>query len=209
MLRPELSRIHDAMRAKGYKVFDSPKGYDVNIVGIRASDRVPDVFDDLLTISWVDRGSGDWCHMMWNCTTDSGLDIIENPPHKDGAPFLAPGQYRGSHMLRLHAGKYRALGQKWGTSLPVYRMNNIGERTPEAIDWTPSFTLMGNGQGINIHRARSKGVTPRVANWSAGCQVFEAAEDFQVFLSICESAKDVWGNSFSYTLLDEADLDAV
>ena len=206
MQRPSISQVHGAMRAKDYKVFENPKGYDVNIIGIRATTRVPDVFDDLMTISWIDGPSGEWMSLMWDCTTDSGLPIIEDPPHKDGAPFLKPGQYRGSHMLRLHQGKYMALGQKWDTSLPVFRMNNIGERSQNTEDWKPSFTLMGNGQGINIHRARARGMTEKVGRWSAGCQVFKSAEDFSVFLAICETARRVWGNSFSYTLLDEADL---
>lgn len=193
------------MLAKGYVVFDNPKGYDVNIVGIRATQRVPDVFDDLLTVSWVDRVTGEWVSHMWNATTDSGLRSIEEARHPDGPPFLVPGQYRSSHTIRKHQGKYDAVCQKWGTMLPVYRIDNMGNRA-ETLDWTPSFTMFGNGTGINIHRARPNGVTPKVANWSAGCQVFEHAADFEVFMGICRAAQNVWGNSFTYTLLDEADL---
>ena len=32
--------------------------------------------------------------------------------NEDGVAILKPGQYRGSHNLRLHQGKYLALGQK-------------------------------------------------------------------------------------------------
>ncbi len=206
MHRPEISAVHAAMLAKGYVVFDNPKGYDINIVGIRATQRVPDVFDDLLTVSWVDRVTGEWVSHMWNATTDCGLLAAEQSTIEGGPAFLAPGQYRSSHMIRKHQGKYDAVCQKWGMNLPVFRLGNV-EDYGKTVDWKPSFTWFGNGTGINIHRAREQGVTPRVANWSAGCQVFEHAADFEAFMGICRAAKNIWGNSFTYTLIDEADLE--
>ena len=48
---------------------------------------------------------------------------MENPwIDKIGCAVLKPGQYRGSHKLRLHGGKYLALGQK--KPVTVYRDNN-------------------------------------------------------------------------------------
>ena len=41
---------------------------------------------------------------------------------KEGVAVLKPGQYRGSHKIRLHAGKYPALGQQ--RNVTVYRDNN-------------------------------------------------------------------------------------
>lgn len=203
MEKPDIGRVHEVMRAKGYKVFDNPKGFDINIVGIRAEARTPDVFDDLLTVSYIERGSGRWASYAWACTTDSGEAIMRKPlDGTEGAAFLQPGQFRGSHKIRLHQGKYEALCQKWGTKLPVYRMNRLEDQ----IDWKPSFTLFGNGTGINIHRGRATGITTKVGRWSAGCQVFQDVFDFAMFMNICREARKAWGNSFSYTLLDEADL---
>ncbi|MEO0882045.1 MAG: hypothetical protein AAFY34_04885 [Pseudomonadota bacterium] len=203
-IKPTREAIHAAMAKHGYKIFDSDKGYDVNIVGIRASDRVPDRFDDLMTVSYIQRSSGDWAFHAWPCTTDSGKAIMEKPVNKGGAAFLKPGQYRSSHMIRLHNSDYEAICQKWGTKLPVYRMN----RLEEAINWKPSFTLFGNGTGINIHRATAnyRKFSTVVGRWSAGCQVFSDPADFAVFMGICRAAREIWGNSFSYTLLDEADV---
>jgi hypothetical protein len=56
--------------------------------------------------------------------------------------------------------------------------------------------------GINIHRANKVGVTKTVDKNSAGCQVFENAEDFAVFMKLCEQHKSRFGNKFTYTLID-------
>ena len=58
--------------------------------------------------------------------------------------------------------------------------------------------------GINIHKA---GVDSTfVENWSEGCQVFKRAKDFEEFMVIMRKAKDVHGNSFTYTLIESADI---
>ncbi|MEW5725859.1 MAG: hypothetical protein AB1896_22300, partial [Thermodesulfobacteriota bacterium] len=60
--------------------------------------------------------------------------------------------------------------------------------------------------GINVHRASGSGRTAHVGRYSAGCQVFQSAEDFGAFIGLCEQAAKVWGNRFSYTLLEEKDF---
>ena len=61
--------------------------------------------------------------------------------------------------------------------------------------------------GINIHKAGSRvdGST-QIDKWSAGCQVFAKESDFNQFMEICNKAKDVWGNSFTYTLIESKDI---
>ena len=49
-------QIQEAVQDKGYVYFQSPKGYDVNIIGIRNSStdgRVTNAFDDLITVSYL------------------------------------------------------------------------------------------------------------------------------------------------------------
>ena len=62
--------------------------------------------------------------------------------------------------------------------------------------------------GINIHRATAKkgGRSWRVDKWSAGCQVIADNDDWHTFLDICQSAREIHGNSFSYTLLESKDI---
>jgi hypothetical protein len=58
--------------------------------------------------------------------------------------------------------------------------------------------------GINIHKA---GVDSTfVENWSEGCQVFKKSADFDAFMAIVRIARDIHGNSFTYTLIESSDI---
>ena len=114
---------------------------------------------------------------------------------------MVPGQYRGSHKIRLHGGKYTALGQK--SPVKVYR-----DRNADGVYDFDETTIDEGLFGINIHRATSKSgkTSTYIDKWSAGCQVIAANDDWHEFLSICQEARDVWGNSFSYTLIESKDI---
>jgi hypothetical protein len=56
--------------------------------------------------------------------------------------------------------------------------------------------------GIDIHRANKTGTTKTVDKNSAGCQVFESADDFDLFLKLCQKHKSLYGNRFTYSLID-------
>ena len=198
-------QIQSTVESKGYKWFhdNSNKGYDVNIVGIRNSEtkgRVTNAFDDKITISY--KVDGEWKFHCFGCTTDPGTAYMENPILENtGTAILKPGQYRGSHKLRLHQGKYLALGQK--KEVTVYRDNNRDDN----YDLDESSTTTGLF-GINIHRAtaRKGGKSTRVDKWSAGCQVIADNDDWYEFLDICQAAREIHGNSFSYTLIESRDI---
>ena len=195
-------QIEEVLKSKGYKYFTSEKGYDVNIIGIRNSDthgEVTNKFDDTLTLSYKDL-NGNWIYNEYKATTDPGSHWEKNLLNKDGVAILKPGQYRGSHKLGLHQGKYEALRQK--SPVKVYRDNNkdgqydmIEENVHEGIF------------GINIHKAgKFVNVSTQIDKWSAGCQVFSKESDFNEFMDVCRKAKDVWGNSFTYTLIESKDI---
>ena len=115
-------QIEAAMASKGYKYFTGGD-YDVNIIGVRNSEtkgRVTNAFDDCLTLSY--KVDGEWQFHCFKCTTDPGSHWEQNLLNKKGVAILKPGQYRGSHKLRLHQGKYLALGQK--KPVIVYRDND-------------------------------------------------------------------------------------
>ena len=61
--------------------------------------------------------------------------------------------------------------------------------------------------GINIHKAGSRveGST-QIDKWSGGCQVFSKESDFNEFMDICRKASGIWGNSFTYTLIESKDI---
>ena len=105
-------QIQATMESKGYKYFTGGD-FDVNIIGVRNSEtkgRVTNAFDDCVTISY--KEDGEWKFHCYQATTDPGSHWEQNLLNKKGVAILKPGQYRGSHKLRLHQGKYLALGQK-------------------------------------------------------------------------------------------------
>ena len=197
-------QIETTVKAKGYKWFEdnSNKGYDVNIVGVRNSEtngRVTNAFDDCMTISY--KVEGEWKFHCFPCTTDPGTHWVENILNDRGVAILKPGQYRGSHKLRLHQGKYLALGQK--KPMKLYRDANLDGKY-DLIEESVREELIG----INIHRATSRagGKSSRIDKWSAGCQVIADNDDWHEFLDICQAAREIHGNSFSYTLLESKDI---
>ena len=194
-------QVEAAVKAKGYKWFENGD-LNVNIVGIRnmeAGERVTNKFDDHLTISY--KIDGEWCYEIFNCTTDPGDDWMDKPMNEKGCAILVPGQYKGSHKLRLHQGRYLALGQQ--RSVKVYRDRDKDGK----YDFDPS-TIDEGLFGINIHRAtKHAGKTSTyVDKCSAGCQVIASNDDWHCFLDICQAARDAWSNNFTYTLLESTDL---
>ncbi len=197
-------QIQTTVEDKGYKYFHDNlnKGYDVNIIGVRNSKtkgRVTNAFDDVLTISF--KIDGEWQYYEFACTTDPGSHWVKNILSEKGVAILRPDQYRGSHKLDLHQGKYLALRQK--SNVTVYRDNNRDVK----YDLNESKTETGIF-GINIHRAtgRTGGKSTRVDKWSAGCQVIADNDDWHTFLDICQTSREIYGNSFSYTLIESKDL---
>ena len=191
-------QVEAAVKSKGYVWFEDAanKGFDVNIVGIRNSatgQAVTNAFDDTLTISYKENGA--WKFHSWSATTDPGKKGVLEYHNAAGVARLVEGQYRGSHTIRLHQGKYEALGQ--AKNVKVYRDANK--------DLTYNEDKIQEGIfGINIHKAGAD--STYVENWSEGCQVFKKSADFEAFMTICRKSRDIHGNSFTYTLIESTDI---
>ena len=194
-------QIKDTVLSKGYKWFESGN-YNLNIVGVRNSETdgvVTNKFDDCLTLSY--NIDGEEHFHCFQATTDPGTHWEKNLLNSKGVAILVPGQYRGSHRIRKHRGQYDALCQQ--KTLPVYRDNNkdgVYDMLEENID-EGIF-------GINIHRATKWAgkTSTQIDKWSAGCQVIAANDDFRLFMEIANKGKDLWGNSFTYTLIESKDI---
>jgi len=195
-------QIERAVKSKGYVWFDDAdnQSYDVNIVGVRnnhpsIADKVTNVFDDCLTISFKDE-SKNWQFYCWSATTDPGKKGVMEYHNKKGVARLVPNQYRGVWKIDKHQGKYYALCQRLG-NVTVWRDANKDLIFEEKVTDTGIF-------GINIHKAGLDSTW--VENWSEGCQVFKRVKDFDAFMSICKKAAKIHGNKFSYTLLESTDI---
>ena len=193
--RKNIRGLLSLMKSKGYQINDKP--YQLNIVGVRADSNVPNKFDDKMYVFW--NSENGWQGKYFTVTTDPGTYWLNNPMQKEGTAILKQGQYINSHKIGLHQGKYKALvQQKPVTVIRDYDRNALLDFNNGKED-TGLF-------GINIHRANATGTTKNIDKYSAGCQVFENADDFAKFLELAEKHNTMYGNNFTYTLVDERAL---
>ena len=187
--------ILDYVASLGYTVFESGE-YNLNIIGIRSKDHKANSFDDRICAVFKDEQG--WVTRTWECTTEPGKYWLEHPTNVKGTAILVPGQCRSVWKIDKHQGKYDALCQRNG-NVKTYRDSN----KDDVVDLDIQSITEGM-YGINIHKAGLD--STQVDRWSAGCQVFSRSADFDEFMSICYAAKSKWGNSFSYTLIDEPEF---
>ena len=190
--------IEQTVKDKNYNWFE--KGdYNLNIVGVRNSatgDEVTNKFDDKITLSY--KVDGKWKFYSFDATTDPGrywtqVEIMR----KEGVACMKPGQYKAYRI-----DKHDALCQREG-EVEVYRDNN----KDGCYDLDDNNTQTGFF-GINIHRAtaREKKKSTQVDKWSAGCQVIASNDDWNEFIFACYKAREIWGNKFTYTLINSDDI---
>lgn len=186
-------------KKKGYAYFKN-KDYNLNIIGVRSNQnrKVTNAYDDYLVVIY--KVDGNWKRQIYNITTEPGLSYMTNPTNSKGTAILAPGQYRSTYKVDLHNGKYQALCQRL-KPVTVYRDGN----RDKVYDLLPEKTDKGMF-GINIHRSSAYTTTNTINNYSAGCQVFSDPNQFKSFMNLVNKSKDIFGNSFTYTLIDESDM---
>ncbi|MEO7982931.1 MAG: hypothetical protein ABI688_02505 [Bacteroidota bacterium] len=188
-----LAAIVQALHIKTFEIYTRP--YELNIVGIRADSTVPNRFDDEIHVFFKNNTS-QWIHYIFPATTDPGTYWLQNPMNAQGTAILMQGQYKGAYQIGLHRSKYYALVQR----KPITVLRDY-DRNAVLDFWNgkPDTGIFG----VNIHRASLNGTTKTVDNYSAGCQVFANINDFNLFMQLCEKHKQLYGNSFTYTLIDK------
>lgn len=199
--RVMVEQYKEVFQKKGYAFFENGD-YNLNIVGVRNDSGDASRFDDFLNVLY--KVEGEWKCDVYPATTEPGTSILRRPikevRHK-GTAILVPGQYRSTYRIGTHGGKrsYTALVQRGG-KVKVVRDNNRDSKpdyhNPEEEGWF----------GINIHKHWGSDARINTGGVSAGCQVFQSSKDFYEFMDTCQESADKWGNSFTYTLLNERDI---
>lgn len=192
--------IKELMQNKGYRFFENGK-YNLNLIGVRATRKEgvnQDTFDDLLMVIYNDD-SGKQVKFIIPITTVPGVLHMQNPSNNKGVAILKAGQYPGVWKIDYHKGQYPALCQR-GDKFVVYRDNN----KDITLDFDEATTDYGYF-GINFHKSLLEALT--IGGWSAGCQVAQKEENYNYVMMLAEKAKSIYGNSFTYTLLDEKDFE--
>lgn len=187
-----LDKLKAILRHKDYTIYSRP--FELNIIGIRGDSVIPYRFDDEIHVFYR-TDTGGWHYHVYKATTDPGTFWLKNPSQPQGTAILAQGQYTNAYVLGMHRGKYKALVQR----KPVNIIRDYDrDATLDFLNGTISTGLFG----IDIHRAGAIGTTKYVDKYSAGCQVFESSVSFNEFIALCEHHKKLYGNLFTYTLID-------
>ena len=178
------------MRSKNYAINEKP--YELNIVGVRNAQSQPNKFDDSIFVFYKDD-KNNWVEKEYPATTDTGMFYLLNPISNLGSAMLKEGQYLNAYKQGLHKGQYLALVQD--KPVTTYR-----DYDRDAVFDVFTKETTGN-YGINIHKAGAN--SQDVNNWSAGCQVFQKSADFDEFMDMTTKHRNLYSNSFTYTLIDE------
>lgn len=181
------------LESKGYKYFQDGD-MNLNIIGVRSPLKGNEFNDAICVEYW--KKDNKYTYIA-PCTTDPGYKSLAHPQNIKGCAILVPGQYRGCYKIGFHKGQYEALVQC--KPVKVYRDNN----RDFFLDFDPA-TIEEGMFGINIHKA---GISSTVVDgWSAGCTVFAKSAYFEHFMLLAKLSESKYGNSFTYTLLEEKDL---
>lgn len=186
-------KLANFLKKAGWIVYEHP--YQLNLVGFRSNSVKANSFDDTFICFFKDNRNR-WVTLKWSCTTDTGTYWLENPMMEKGTAMLQAGQYVDAYALGYHRGQYRALVQV--RPVKIRRDYNRNAK----LDFMNGKVYEGLF-GINIHRARSYGTTLKIDKYSAGCQVLDNADNFKELIDLAEYHASLYGNKFTYGLLDE------
>jgi hypothetical protein len=191
-----LNNIIKSAEKLGYNVDKRPN--KLNIIGVRNSAATSqDKFDDLLAYFIYDD-KGNLKGKVVPGTTDPSTSFLKSPINIKGAAVLKSGQYKDAYQLGLHRGKYEALVQ--AKPVTVIRDN---DRNALINYFAPTQTGL---YGINIHKStKGKNNEDIIGLDSAGCQVFRNIPDFMDMMTLAKISRKNYGNSFTYTLIDQRD----
>lgn len=207
-----IEQIKSSVVRKGYQFFENGN-FNLNIIGVRSVENKSNEFDDLLIVAYKDAG-GKWQVKEYSFTTDPGKTYLNNPLDKNGTLVMAPGQYKGAYMIGIHgrskpaSRRYEALEQC--RPMKYIRDNDKDSRSNYSLFNDPQRIISGIFK-TNIHRSDRSWLSTlkkffNIGANGAGCQVFQFADQFNEFLSLCKKSKELYSNSFTYTLMLDTDF---
>jgi hypothetical protein len=195
-MQNNLNSIIKSAEKLGYQIDKRPN--KLNVIGVRNSKATSqDKFDDLLAYFTYDA-NGNLVGKVVAGTTDPSTYFLRSPINAKGAAILKSGQYKDAYQIGLHRGQYEALVQR----KPVTVIRD-DDRNALINYFAPTQTGL---YGINIHKStKGKNNEDIIGADSAGCQVFRNIPDFMDMMRLAQTSRKKYGNTFTYTLIDERD----
>lgn len=208
------------MQSNGYKIFTRP--LELNIVGIRNNVNDPYNFNDELHVFFrsysMERYSGEDDEMQWNhyhftiCTDPTSYAYYQQKNRLwDG--LLEQGQYINGFKRahKVDGKKGDVLLQKPRFPLRVFYkcthtvMNGVDLRNPNFYIAVPSGRIINTYYNICFEPPLELNGKKCINEYGSGCQVFKDRCDFEQFMRLCSWHQHVYGNNFTYTLIDFKD----
>jgi len=182
-------------QAKSQGYFFDERPYKLNIIGVRnPKNTSPEKFEDEIAYFYYDN-NGNVNGKVVPATTSPSVYFLENPMVSSGAAILKQGQYKDTYSIGLHRGIYQALVQ----TKPVTVIRDT-DRNKYINFFAPTTTGL---YGINIHKASIKNNVAYIGQDSAGCQTLQNISDFDDMMKMAKKSRDLYGNTFTYTLIDQ------
>lgn len=187
-----LKRTQQSLNHKWFE--DQP-----NIIGIRTTLCIPDVFNDILVIAY--KSGTDYKMFTAIITTEPGTTYQKKLLNPKGCAVMQPGQFINAYKLGYHQWKkdHRALVQ-------VGKILLKRDKDLDGIPGNSGELEWNTGAGCNIHGANKGIVTSKIGPWSAGCQVHERWSKKEEMCDIAQLYEKVNNGLLTYTLLEERQL---
>lgn len=203
MFNPSIEEIKNVYKKKNYP-FYKQGDYNLNLYGIRMDDVLDNYFSD--TLGCIYNINGVAQQMNIPATTCPGLygGHAALNPRKEGVAIMVPGHYPKLWKFVDDYTTWLNYPFLWQVGkVKLWRDNN----KDTVIDHVNEGEY-GPGTGINCHRMSWNNVSGQpVNNWSEGCQGAEEPE-FKKLLEPLRKSTAIFGNVFSYTLLEKKDFES-
>ena len=197
-MKVDINLLQAVIARKKYSWFnDKP-----NIIAVRTTLQIPDVFNDPIFIAYKDKGVDKLFTAM--ITTEPGVAYQKKLLNPKGCWVMMPAQMIDAYSPGFHQGKadhrcLRSTGKIFG--LRDNDLDGVAGNDKDAVaQWVDGTTV-----GANIHGANKAGITSKIGLWSAGCQVYNEWKKKEEMMDIVEKLYPRLPK-VTYTLLAEKDL---
>jgi len=115
----------------------------------------------------------------------------------NGVAILIPGFYEKAWIIGKHKGEYDALVQNGSGVFKVWRDSDKDGK----FDF--SGKIYTDVSGLNDHTTKEHQIN-NVGGFSEGCMVTQDDKEHQIKMAICKRAAELYSNSFSLALFQDA-----
>lgn len=150
-------------------------------------------------------------HFSKNLDEFKARQLTAAPNGQRGLTILAPSQYVDVYYIDTKFGAPAMLTIKGAKQMVWYDNDYINLKQFKPFNFKnpdTKGTVNGNFE-LGIHKAyQGTKLGKKVSNYSYGSQCFCDEESLKEFFELCKKHKDLYGNTFTYTLATKKDWDA-